>query len=576
MHQEQLMVSTAAGVRQHLRVTSPSSPPSPSTWGAAPAAPPDPKRWIALFILSLSLGIIVLDSTILNVAVPTIIREFDTNVSSMQWVISGYSLIFASLLISFGRLGDVFGRRRMFFIGASLFAVGSLIASLSQSVVQLFLGESVLEGFGAAMMLPATLSIISATFQGRERGMAFAVWGSVASGAGALGPYVGGILTSDYSWRWAFRVNVVIAPIAILAALIFVRESSDERAKGLDPGGVVYVTIGLLALVFGIIEGSRYGWWNPIGDSPLGDTISIVPVSLLLAVVVLAGFVRHELARSGAGQPVVFDFADLVHRGFRYGLINTLVLAMGEFGAFFVLPIFLQAGRHLSPVESGTWLLPAGGVAFLGGWLGGQLSRTYGPKYVITVGLTFEAAGIWIYALAFSSGTTFWQLLPGLVLHGIGIGFATSQLTNVVLSDIPPQKSGSASGAAGMVRQVGTALGIAVIGAIFIASATSSITDAVQKDQQLPPAVRTAISNGIGDRVGGGAPPGVGGADSGIGRRISEIVSDGVAHAARPAISFAGIVVTLGALLSLLVPNIPPDSQRWSAAAQAGEGAPTH
>jgi EmrB/QacA subfamily drug resistance transporter len=552
-------------------VTSPTSPPA---WGAAPSAPPDPKRWIALFILSLSLGIIVLDNTILNVAVPTIIREFDTDVSSIQWVISGYSLIFASLLISFGRLGDIVGRRRMFFIGASLFAVGSLVASISQSVVQLFLGESLLEGIGAAMMLPATLSIISATFQGRERGMAFAVWGSVASGAGALGPWVGGILTSDYSWRWAFRVNVVIAPLAMLAAVFYVRESSDERSKGLDPGGVAYVTIGLLALVFGIIEGSRYGWWTPIGGALLGDSISIVPVSLAAAVAVLALFVRHELARARAGKPVVFDFSDLVHRGFRYGLINTLVLAMGEFGAFFVLPIFLQAGRHLSPVESGTWLLPAGGVAFLGGWLGGQLSRTYGPKYVITVGLAFEAAGIWIYALAFSSETTFWQLLPGLVLHGIGIGFATSQLTNVVLSDIPPQKSGSASGAAGMVRQVGTALGIAVIGAIFIASATSSITDAVDRDQELPPAVRASLSEGIGDRIGGGAPSG--GGDSGIGQRISDIVSDGVADAARPAISFAGIVVTIGALLSLLVPNIPPDGQRWDAAAEPGASPAPH
>ena len=559
------MVLDEVDVRQHLGVTSPSSP---TAWGTAASSPPDPKRWIALFILSLSLGIIVLDNTILNVAVPTIIREFDTSVSSIQWVISGYSLIFASLLISFGRLGDIVGRRRMFFIGASLFAVGSLIASISHSVVQLFLGESLLEGIGAAMMLPATLSIISATFQGRERGMAFAVWGSVASGAGALGPWVGGVLTSDYSWRWAFRVNVVIAPLAILAAVFYVRESSDERSKGLDPGGVVYVTLGLLALVFGIIEGSRYGWWTPIGDKLLGDTISIVPVSLLVAAVILAGFVRHEQRRARADQPVVFDFADLVHRGFRYGLINTLVLAMGEFGAFFVLPIFLQAGRHLSPVESGTWLLPAGGVAFLGGWLGGQLSRTYGPKYVITVGLTFEAAGIWAYALAFSSHTTFWQLLPGLVLHGIGIGFATSQLTNVVLSDIPPQKSGSASGAAGMVRQVGTALGIAVIGAIFIASATNSIGDAIQRDQQLPPAVRSAVSEGIGDRIGGGAPAGAG--DSGIGRRIGEIVSDGVAHAARPAISFAGVVVTIGALLSLLVPNIPPDGQRWAAAQESG------
>src|SRR3954466_1281834 len=193
-------------------------------WGA-PAGPPDPLRWIALVILSSTLFIIVLDNTILNVAVPTIIREFHTQVSSLQWVISGYSLVFASLLISFGRLGDIVGRRKMFFIGASLFAVGSLIASLSHSVVQLFVGESLIEGIGAAMMLPATLSIISATFKGRERGVAFAVWGSVAGGAGALGPWVGGILTTEYSWRWAFRVNVIIAPLAVIAGIFYVHES---------------------------------------------------------------------------------------------------------------------------------------------------------------------------------------------------------------------------------------------------------------------------------------------------------------------------------------------------------------
>src|SRR3954467_15684583 len=186
-------------------------------WPSAPATP-DPKRWVALVVLSSSLFIIVLDNTILNVAVPTIIREFDTKVTALQWVISGYSLVFATLLISFGRLGDLFGRRRLFFIGVTLFAVGSLIASLSQNVVQLFIGESVLEGLGAAMMLPATLSIISATFRGRERGPAFAVWGAVAGGAGALGPWIGGLLTTYASWRWAFRINVIIAPLAMIAA----------------------------------------------------------------------------------------------------------------------------------------------------------------------------------------------------------------------------------------------------------------------------------------------------------------------------------------------------------------------
>lgn len=490
-------------------------------WGA-PSGPPDPKRWIALVILSSTLFIIVLDNTILNVAVPTILRDFDTQVSSLQWVISGYSLIFASLLISFGRLGDIVGRRRMFFIGATLFAIGSFIASISQSVVQLFLGESLLEGIGAAMMLPATLAILSATFQGRERGVAFAVWGSVAGGAGALGPWIGGILTSDFSWRWAFRVNVVIAPLAILAGIFYVKESRDERARGVDFPGVITVTLGLFGIVFGIIEASRFGWFRPIGDQSIGgwtwplDAISIVPVSLVLGALLLAVFVRIETSRVRAGRPVVFDFSDLVHRGFRYGLVNTTVLAMGEFGAFFVLPLFLQDGLHLSAIRSGTWLLPAGIMAFIGGGVGGQLSRRHGPKYVITVGLALEAAGIWLYFAAFSPTTTFLNLLPGLILHGIGIGFATSQLTNVVLSDIPPQKAGSASGAAGMVRQVGTALGIAIIGAIFVSQVAS---------------------------------------------HVAEGPSAAAAAAARPAVAFAGLVVLAGAAISLLVPNIPPDGQ---------------
>jgi EmrB/QacA subfamily drug resistance transporter len=511
----------------------------------------DRRRWIALVVLSSSLFIIVLDTTILNVAVPTIIRELDTDVSAMQWVISGYALVFASLLITFGRLGDIFGRRRMFFIGATMFGIGSLVASLSQSAPQLFLGEALLEGIGAAAMLPATLSIISATFQGRERGVAFAVWGGVAGGAGALGPWIGGILTTYYSWRWAFRINVIIVPIAMVAAVVYVNESKDENASGLDPAGVVVVTLGLVALVFGIIEAGRYGWWKAIGNVSVGD-LSVVPVSLAASVVLLTGFVLLELRRVRQRRTVVFDFTDLRHRGFRYGLINTGVLAMGEFGAFFVLPLFLQAGLGLTAVKSGTWLLPAGIGAFIGAAIAARLSSRFGPKYVITAGLALEAAGIWLYVLVFGPNTTFFELLPALLLHGIGIGFATSQLTNVVLSDIPPEKSGSASGAAGMIRQVGTALGIALIGAIFASQATSHIRHDI-KAANIPAPVRSAVLANVSNSVGGGTT------NAHTEPKITAIIRHGIADASQPAVGFAGLVVTVGALLSLLVPNIPPD-----------------
>jgi EmrB/QacA subfamily drug resistance transporter len=517
----------------------------------------DPKRWIGLIVLSMALFIIVLDNTILNVAVPTIVEEFHTSVSSLQWVISGYALVFAALLISFGRLGDIFGRRKLFFIGAGLFAVGSLVASVSHSVPQLFIGEALLEGLGAAAMLPATLSIISATFVGKQRAGAFAVWGAVAGGAGALGPWLGGILTTDYSWRWAFRINVVIAPLVILAGLAFVRESKDERAKGVDLPGVAVVTLGLLGVVFGIIEASRYGWWAPISDTRLLG-LSPVPWSILVGALVLVLFMFVELRRAEAGKAVVFDFSDLVHPGFRYGLVNTGVVAMGEFGAFFVLPIFLQAGLHLTAIRAGTWLLPAGLSVFIGGAIGGSLARRYGPKYVITAGLALEAIGIALYAIVFAPDTTFWQLFPGLIAHGIGIGFATSQLTSVVLSDIPPPKAGSASGAAGMIRQVGTSFGIAVIGAIFSSQSIKHIGDGLTK-LGVTAEVKAQILDAV---VGVGARPNGAGSDP----AIANVISSGIADACTAAVAFAAIVVALGTIVSFLVPNISPDWQGPGAA----------
>lgn len=324
------------------------------------------------------------------------------------------------------------------------------------------------------------------------------------------------------------------------------------------------MTLGLIGVVFGIIEASRFGWWAPIGSTEVLG-LSPVPWSLLAGAISLTVFVLLEQRRAEAGKAVVFDFRDLVHKGFRYGLINTAVLAMGEFGAFFVLPIFMQAGLHLSAIQAGTWLLPAGIAAFLGGGLGGGLSRRFGPKYVITVGLLLESAGIFGYVLAFGPNTTFLSLVPALVLHGIGIGFATSQLTNVVLSDIPPQKAGSASGAAGMVRQVGTALGIALIGAIFLSQASSNIRGDLDRSPEIPPAVKAEIVAGIENGIGGGAAP------DGADPRMGGIISQGVADASKPAVAFAGAVVLLGALLSMLVPNIPPDATPGSMLESEGE-----
>jgi len=220
------------------------------------------RKWTTLIVLSLALAIIIIDTTLLNVSLSSIIRDLHTDIQSIQWVISAYSLTLAALTITGGRLGDLFGRKRMFVLGAIIFAIGSFIASISQNVPQMIIGESIIEGIGAALMMPATSSLLIATFQGRERAIAFGIWGGIAAAAAALGPILGGYLATYYSWRWGFRINVVVALILFIGSFI-IKDSRDlEEKPTIDWTGVLLSALGLVLFVFGIIESSQYGFWH--------------------------------------------------------------------------------------------------------------------------------------------------------------------------------------------------------------------------------------------------------------------------------------------------------------------------
>ena len=241
---------------------------------AEPARRADLRRWATLGIVLTSVLIAALDSTVLNVAIPTILDEFDTTLTALQWVITGYTLTFAALLIIGGRLADIFGPRRMFVIGAALFGIGSFIASISTGVPELVVGEAIIEGMGASLMLPATLGILSTTFTGRERGMAFGAWGGTMGAAVAFGPLLGGFLTTNYSWRWAFRINVIVVPFAILGALLFMRKVGPTgRRERIDLPGSLLIATGMLLLVFSISEGAEYGWLRPVQDLVVADVV---------------------------------------------------------------------------------------------------------------------------------------------------------------------------------------------------------------------------------------------------------------------------------------------------------------
>ena len=528
---------------------------------AAPEVHEDSRRWITLAIVVVSAFIVVLDNTVLNVAIPTILREFHTTLPSLEWVITGYALTFATLLIIGGRLGDVFGHRRVFVIGAALFGGGSFLASISHSVGVMIVGEAIIEGIGASLMLPATLAILSTTFHGRERATAFAAWGATAGVAVAFGPVVGGFLTNFYSWRWAFRINVVIAPLAIVGALMFMQKGDRRTGRvKFDLPGAAMIAIGMFSLVFALSEGAVYGWLTPVKDFtvaghvvwPATRTISIIPLFFTLAAVTLVAFVFYERARERRNGFALFEFAYLRFKTYRYGLLTGIVLSMGQLGITFVLPVFLQEGRHISPWHNGLWVLPSGIFVIVGAQLGGRLINRFGTIQVVRAGLVIYELGLLAMLRVISLHITALELLPGLALYGLGIGFALAQLTNVVLSEIPPEGSGVASGANTTVRQVGSALGVAVIGTVLT---VQTVNHAVQhvKSSALPNAVKAQAIAGIHNGGSGYAPPnGLGRATAGV---IRVAVEQGVVHGTRVALVFALIVVAIGSLLSLLIPN---------------------
>jgi MFS family permease len=522
----------------------------------------DPRRWFTLVIVISAALIVVLDNSVLNVAIPTILREFHTTLPSVQWVVTGYALTFASLLIIGGRLGDLYGHRRVFIIGAALFGAGSLLASVSWSVGSLIVGEAIIEGIGASLMLPATLAILSTTFKGSERGPAFAAWGATAGAAAALGPVVGGFLTTEYSWRWAFRINVIIAPVAILGALIVMAKSApDPQRRHVDVPGAALIAAGMFLLVFGLSEGPSYGWLIPTKDfSTAGTTIwprsapiSMIPLVFAAAVTVLAGFYRLERAKERGDRAPLFEFGQLRHPTFRYGLLTTIVLAMGQLGLLFVLPVFLQDGKHLSAETNGLWVLPTGLFIIVGAQVGGRLTRRIGATAVARTGLILETIGLLAIAFVVSPRLSFLSLVPGFAFYGVGIGFASSQLTNIVLSAIRKEKAGAASGANTTARQIGSALGVAVIGGLLTAETVRHAVPAVRRTT-LPAHLKAQAAARLHALGPNFAPPRHAGAHSIA--VLRDILDSAVAAGTRPALFFAAAVVGAGACLSLLIPRI--------------------
>jgi EmrB/QacA subfamily drug resistance transporter len=408
------------------------------------------KKWWTLIAVCTGVFMLLLDVTVVNVALPSIQRSLHASFSDLQWVINAYALTLAAFLLTAGVVGDLFGRRLVFAIGLTGFSIASFVCGLSTSAVMLDLARAV-QGIGGAIMFATSLALIAGAFSGKERGTAFGIYGAVLGGAVAVGPLVGGALTSGLGWRWIFFVNVPIGIWAVVVTMTRVEESADRAKRKIDWIGFVTFSLALFLLVLALVRGNDAGW----GSTQI--------VGLLAgSAVVMAVFLIAELRQS---DPML-DLA-LFKRPAMLGVsISTFALAASIFAMFLYLTLYIQDVLGYGPLAAGLRFLPITLLAFVAAPIAGKLTVRFPSRVLLGTGMLLIAIGLALMT-SIDAGSSWTVLLPGFVVSGVGVGIANPVIASASVSVVPPQRSGMASGSSSTFRSVGLATGIAALGAVF-------------------------------------------------------------------------------------------------------------
>ncbi len=452
------------------------------------------RKWWTLIAVCTGVFMLLLDITIVNVALPDIQRAFNASLSDLQWVIDAYALTLAAFLLTAGSIADLIGRRRVFAIGVMVFTVGSLLCGTATSSLFLTLARG-LQGVGGAIMFATSLALLAQAFRGRERGIAFGAFGAVTGIAVAVGPVLGGAITSGLSWRWIFFVNIPIGVAALIVTLIRIDESRDPNAHRPDWLGFLTFSAGLAALVFGMIRSNVDGW---------GSTTVIS--SLVAAGVFLAAFVVVELVQR---QPM-FDLKLLRVPTFDGGLAAAWGISASLFALLTYLVLYLQDTLGLSALQTGVRFLPLTGAIFLTAGVAGRLTAGVPIRWLIGPGFVLIGVGL-LLMRGLTASSQWTHLLPGMIIAGVGAGLVNVPLASTAVGVVDPSRAGMASGINSTFRQVGIATGVAGLGAIFTSHLRSSITDSLAGTPLAAHAhqIATAVSGGQVGRAVSAAPPAV-------------------------------------------------------------------
>ncbi|HEX5307648.1 MAG TPA: MFS transporter [Solirubrobacteraceae bacterium] len=408
------------------------------------------RKWWTLIAVCVAIFMLLLDITVVNVALPSIQKALRSNFQDLQWVVDAYSLTLAAFLLTGGALADLLGRRLLFTIGLVVFTASSAVCGLSTTPLMLNLARGV-QGVGGALMFATSLALIAQAFHGRERGTAFGIFGAVTGAAVAAGPLIGGVITSAIGWEWIFFVNVPIGAIAVALTLREVEESRDPHASGVDWAGLVTFSGALFLLVFALVRGNGLGW----GSTEVVAMLS--GAALLFALFILAERMQE--------RPML-DLSLFKRPAFAGANIVAFTLSSSAFAMFLYLTLYIQDVLHYTPLQAGLRFLPTTLLMFFVSPISGRLSVRVPIRVLLGVGLLFVSGGL--LAMTLITPTSSWTaLIPGFVLQGIGVGLINPPLASAAVGVVPPARSGMASGANSTFRQVGIATGIAALGAIF-------------------------------------------------------------------------------------------------------------
>lgn len=454
---------------------------------------------LPIAVLAAAQFVMVLDSSVMNVSISQIVKDLDTTVTGVQLAITAYTLVMAAFMLAGAKLGDILGRNKTFAIGCAVYGTGSFITAISPNLTVLLIGWSLIEGLGAVMVIPAIVSLIAATYEDKQRALAFGIVGGVAGAAIAAGPLIGGWVTTEFSWRYVFAGEVVLIAVILLANRRLPRAPMAARRPHLDVAGVVISALGLGLVVFGILKSSEWGLIEPRGALTIGGTeitpfgFSVVPFLIVAGVACLAGFTLLEDHRERHGRDTLLNRSLLKIRHLQGGLTTLMMQQLILLGTFFVLPLYLQVVLGNNAFDTGKKLFPMSVTMFIAAMLGPRVAAGLSPRRTAQAGLASLAAGAVLLLATIDVQLDNAEFAIALALFGVGAGLLLSQLGNVIMSSVPPEATNEAGGLQGTAQNLGASLGTALIGAVLIAALSTGFAQNVTQNPAIPASVQKQL-----------------------------------------------------------------------------------